>query len=599
MDDVLLHCNLCGTSFGTRKNVWESHFNSKKHLSKLLGVASSTGVTKVQRTLEDMAEKKEELNQQATVAKAEESHRQRVMRAWVASGLPINALQGDLKELLEEKRDMRLSLGHTSNLTRSTIEPLLAELDQIDLETVSVSGGFYALYWDGYSKKDEHACVVMRCCSEHFVVVERVVEVRLFTKGLSGVNWTRVVDTVRNRLGKDGLFLSVADGHPSNGVVGSTFKGLLEHYFHSFCHSHTLSVVGSKTSAPLVEKYILLWNSMFKNSLNARDLVSTMMKENVQRKARVRWFANLNIVEQLMRWHNSIGKICEALSAAKYSEESCKKFVQFCSDNSSPTGALIVELLAFYDINKPLRDACYFLEGTGFLAPFVFEFMVSLQRCFVATRNIQTISKVLPNVRGFCATLPATVNVQHVWARVHTVIDPPVGYFLDNYFSVNGEGSSSATRNFLESMQLFKFGKLFHCVYGRKWISSGDFNLESELNVLVVKRFIGVLGSTILDDLKEDWKKFSDCYNAHVESNKKYRPDDLLLWWQTNGSNCGTWSAVARLFAMTQPSTASVERAFSMLRACIGDQQTHTLEDMVDLRIRTRFTMKDTSEGTN
>ena len=120
-----------------------------------------------------MAEKKEELNQQATVAKAEESHRQRVMRAWVASGLPINALQGDLKELLEEKRDMRLSLGHTSNLTRSTIEPLLAELNQIDLETVSVSGGFYALYWDGYSKKDEHACVVMRCCSEHFVVVER------------------------------------------------------------------------------------------------------------------------------------------------------------------------------------------------------------------------------------------------------------------------------------------------------------------------------------------------------------------------------------------------------------------------------------------
>jgi hypothetical protein len=82
-----------------------------------------------------------------------------------------------------------------------------------------------------------------------------------------------------------------------------------------------------------------------------------------------------------------------------------------------------------------------------------------------------------------------------------------------------------------------------------------------------------------------------------MEVGKKYCPDDLLLWWQEHGSECGSWAAAARLFALFQPSSASAECGFAMLRAAVGHQQQHTLEDMVEVRLCQRFSIKDTSLG--
>jgi hypothetical protein len=45
-------------------------------------------------------------------------------------------------------------------------------------------------------------------------------------------------------------------------------------------------------------------------------------------------------------------------------------------------------------------------------------------------------------------------------------------------------------------------------------------------------------------------------------------------------------------FLLLQPSSASVERVFSMLRATITEQQEKMLEDQQELRIRTRYSMK-------
>lgn len=52
------------------------------------------------------------------------------------------------------------------------------------------------------------------------------------------------------------------------------------------------------------------------------------------------------------------------------------------------------------------------------------------------------------------------------------------------------------------------------------------------------------------------------------------------------------WAAAARLFALLQPSSASVELVFSMLPATVTAQQEKMLEDQEELRIRTRYSMK-------
>jgi hypothetical protein len=78
-----------------------------------------------------------------------------------------------------------------------------------------------------------------------------------------------------------------------------------------------------------------------------------------------------------------------------------------------------------------------------------------------------------------------------------------------------------------------------------------------------------------------------------TEVGKKYRPDDLLLWWQERGSECGSWAAAAQLFALFQPHLPT-QRGFAMLQAAVGHQQQ---EDMVEVHLCQCFSIKDTSLG--
>jgi hypothetical protein len=99
-----------------------------------------------------------------------------------------------------------------------------------------------------------------------------------------------------------------------------------------------------------------------------------------------------------------------------------------------------------------------------------------------------------------------------------------------------------------------------------------------------------------LDDLRADFAKLTSAYERKVEVGKKYRPPDVLEWWAENGSECGSWAAAARLFTLVQPSSASCERGFSMLGAIINAMGNNMLEDMVDARLRSRFSIKNSDD---
>ena len=129
------------------------------------------------------------------------------------------------------------------------------------------------------------------------------------------------------------------------------------------------------------------------------------------------------------------------------------------------------------------------------------------------------------------------------------------------------------------------------------WINTREngapqFNLRDVLANEVVAEVLGVLGRDFTKELTADFARFVACLEQKVEVGKKYTPDEVLVWWRTNGSETGAWAAAARLFVLLQPSSASVERVFSMLRATVSEQQERMLEDQQELRVRIRFTKK-------
>lgn len=583
VDGTSLHCDLCGKSFGTRANVWKDHLEGAKHQKKL---EERKNAPRISDAL-GVADQKTEM-----------AHRLRVAEAFFEAGIELSKCKGKLRDLLEEKRPMRISVGDATNLSRQVMVPLTEKQNSKDVEAVLTGDSLGSFIFDGYSRKDEHAAVVLRTCTRDFQISERLVSCKMYQKGLTGKQWLRVVDEERRRLSTPGhefrLVFTIADGHPSNGLVGETLTAQLENYFHSFCYSHSLAKIGPNCNAPLVDQFVTLSGAIFKNSPGARAVFARIAGEEVKRKHKVRWFSTTAVILQALEKSECWGRIVESLEQENLCKESVPKFKKLLNENREKYSDLWLEMSAVYDATLQFYKATTFFEGASFLAPFVWRYIRTLRQFAERVQNTVEAGTVLPNASSIVRNLPQHLNPRQFWGKVRQTVDPGLNYFLDHFVRF---GKDSKARQFKKADALFGFARLFHPVFARDWINGREsgvvpFSLRDVLAEETVAEVLGVLGKDFAKELTADFARFSTCLEQKVEVGKKYNADEVLAWWRTNGSSTGAWAAAARLFVLLQPSSASVERVFSMLRAAVTEQQERMLEDQQELRIRIRFTKK-------
>ena len=66
---------------------------------------------------------------------------------------------------------------------------------------------------------------------------------------------------------------------------------------------------------------------------------------------------------------------------------------------------------------------------------------------------------------------------------------------------------------------------------------------------------------------------------------------DSLEWWKSHRESDGlsNWLSAAQKLFLIQPSSASSERVFSILKRSFGDQQNNSLEDYVEATVMSQF----------
>jgi hypothetical protein len=184
-------------------------------------------------------------------------------------------------------------------------------------------------------------------------------------------------------------------------------------------------------------------------------------------------------------------------------------------------------------------------------------------------------------------------NGNLIWANAKSVVRPGFSYFKKHFVEMT-EGSNA--RQFQKACELFSFAQLFHPVYARQLVEDNGFSLDAILRRPTTKGVLEVLGPSIISDLKNDFSAFVETLERNITPGVKYRPPQVLEWWKTHGSKVGAWAAAARLFTLLQPSEASVERLFAVMRNAVDESQESMLEDQVELRVRTKFKMKIDAE---
>ena len=62
-----------------------------------------------------------------------------------------------------------------------------------------------------------------------------------------------------------------------------------------------------------------------------------------------------------------------------------------------------------------------------------------------------------------------------------------------------------------------------------------------------------------------------------------------LNWWKQNSTDLPKWSAAATKVLLIQPSSATTERVFSLLKASFSEQQDHSLQDYIEASLMFQY----------
>jgi hypothetical protein len=85
-----------------------------------------------------------------------------------------------------------------------------------------------------------------------------------------------------------------------------------------------------------------------------------------------------------------------------------------------------------------------------------------------------------------------------------------------------------------------------------------------------------------------EWQDLLNLY-AELRDATNLSPPELHSFWFINRNKVPAWARAARIFCLLLPSSAAAERAFSIWRTSVSDQQTVTLEDRQKLTMQTKF----------
>jgi hypothetical protein len=382
---------------------------------------------------------------------------------------------------------------------------------------------------------------------------------------------------------RDHVIAGLTDRAATNGVLAKNLAPVLPRYVHSFCMAHAMDSLCKVFSCGTMDKFFLGWNKTFGKSGAARRIFRELTGENFVRKHKIRWGSMFDQVVQVFRVYGKVGEIVSAVQKAGYSPKGAAKLAEAVHGNLSNESALAMELAVFRDVGKRFREANLLFQGDGFLAPFVYDKILSINAMFHGI-GAGRAAQELPSVEAII-TAARNPNKDLMWTEAKAVLEPPYNKY-NNLFN-KGVNDGEAKVSLLPMMRLFRFAQLFHPRFCQNWINRKEkpLNLAEEMKLEDLRR---VLGAQLCDDMVVEFPSLLVLY-ASLQDATSLNPEELLAFWSRNAHHVPAWACAARIFCLIQPSSAAAERAFSVWRTSVDDQQVVTLEDRQKLTMQIKF----------
>jgi hypothetical protein len=262
----------------------------------------------------------------------------------------------------------------------------------------------------------------------------------------------------------------------------------------------------------------------------------------------------------------------------------------FFVSGGSSLAILKLQIAIVIDVTRCLRIATFSLEGDYVLAPQTYSILKRCQSDFETHFESMTYRNVTKEIDSLVESnmLPPSVNtvnattLKNQWiVYCKSIAQPCYDYFKDYVLG------HPAIKYFVAAQIIDPF-----------YVKENNNELNGTSVESILKVFSLFLSDEDIKDLLSefsDYKYISECVR-NVVIDAKLRGDYIEQFWANNlrTNQLPTWTKFAHRLFLMQPTSACVERAFSLLIYMYGDQQYASLMDIIEIQLMLRFNRSKT-----
>ena len=548
----MLRCDACKETLSKKKSTVLKHINSVKHNDAKRAIQNSKkrdqSLLKFLRTNDKKDNPKGE-----TLPEDMRLFRFDLVETFLSAGIPLSKI--DLLRPFLEKYGHRLTAhGNLSQLIPSIIEK---EKETLKTEFEQVDG--WSVIFDGSTRLGEALAIVVRFVDSEWNVQQRLIKLQVLAKSLKAdelaqclIQSLAVEYTIRPGI----LLAAMKDGAAVNHAALEQVKFFFPHVQEITCFSHTIDNVGKHFEFRILDRFSQLWVSMFSHSAAVRLAWKTRTGTAMKTYSKTRWWSKWEVMKQVLEYFGDVVPFLRENEQDDLAPATRGELLNIFR-NEADAKDLELELAALVDGGSHFVAATYYLEGDG---PLIFG-------CYgrLATVANAVAVDAYPNVEAV-ASRQANGNLavfNQLVARTKACITPGLHFFQQKF-----------SQEFHDLVRAFKSARLCCPVqvqHLRPNAASVEelrkfkfLNTDATIRGLVneLPRYLAVADGTVIE-----------------EENEKVR------WWVRHAHALPNWSGVVKQLLLVQPSSASAERVFSLMKHFFTRRQENALEETVEASV--------------
>lgn len=534
--------------------------------------------------------------------------RVRVFEVLAGNGIPLSKLDSeDFLELIEG--DGPRLAGRQGVLE---VQPLVQKRQEEQIRSC-LQGRAIGLFFDGSKSNYSIEGIVARFVSDQGVIRHILIGLSRVERSLDA---TELKGLALHHLEKAGVFMAqVMNATTDSAALNKSMGKMLNWEVRAFeegdrfaksfplhhCFPHMISNAGATWRKELRgSSDILAGLKGLRVSEAAKDVFKALTGQVLPDGTENRWFYWVEFVGAVLDHWRILPKFAKEVTKAGYMPKKVAKMQVLTTEGSAEAVLKAgLEMTLVHLLGKPLAKTCYFLEGDSFLAPFTFERLDFLQDMLTRVDKEEEKTEheyklaLLLFAQKHASSLYANVRqrlVEEVWKTRHAL----VAYWKERIW----EGMS-------DDIQLFKGFSVLDPV---QLAAMSDAEVVERLNYLRQREvfvqgpnparvFLGVKGFTEEMQLKlilqlRTYRTAASQVRPVLESIKrKERPAKLWEWWWSmrEAEGMKQWGLLAMIAVLHQPSSAAIERFFSVYKGMTTTQQCKEKDSTSLVRAQCRY----------